>query len=83
MPEQVGQDVSPGRARVLSRAQIALALRALCEHGFAARWERHTNLHYWRVIFDTPGVKTYSTPWFSQSEISAWIDGARSMGAGI
>lgn len=72
-----------GNSLGLGRKQIAGALDQLAEHGFIGRWERHTNGRYWRVVFDSiPSVEATATPWYSQAQISAWIDGARSMGAG-
>jgi hypothetical protein len=70
----------PSRALGLSKPQIAAHLDKLTMDGFASGWERHPNSRYWRVRFEG-GNEPHYTPWYSQSEISAWIDGAHSMGA--
>jgi hypothetical protein len=65
--------------------QIDEALNRCVEHNFIVRWERHPNRRYWRVIHgdESIGVRESPGEWFSQGQIAAWIDGARSMGAGI
>lgn len=69
----------------MSRRQINKALDDLVAHGFVTRWERHPNLRYWRIIHgdERLGVPEQPGAWYSQVQISAWIDGARSMGAAI
>jgi hypothetical protein len=70
-------------ASVLSRPAIKQALDNLTEHGFTDGWDRHPSGRYWRVRIGERAGAPSATPWFSQSQISAWIDGARTMGAAI